>query len=70
MKLFKQKNSDGVVTINILHRRPYYPKDTKFLNNYKVKYDPELDMKTIFYEAFTKAHPNWSILEITMQKRE
>jgi hypothetical protein len=70
MKLFKQKNSDGVVTVNILHCRPNYPKDTKFLNNFKVKYDPELDMKTIFYEAFTKAHPNWSILEITMQKRE
>ncbi len=70
MRLFNHKNSDGVVTVNILHRRPNYPKGTKFMNCYKVKQDSELDMKTVFYEAFTKAHPNWSILEITVNRRE
>ena len=70
MGLFNHKKSNGLVTINILHRRPNYPKGTKFMKSYKVKPDSEIDMKTIFYEAFTKAHPNWSILEITMHKKE
>jgi len=68
MGLFNHKKSNGLVTINILHRRPKYPKDSKFMNYYKVKNDSELDLKTIFYEAFTKAHPYWSILEIRLQK--
>ena len=67
MGLFNQKKSDGLVTINILHRRPQYPKDTEFLNSYKVKNNHELDLKEIFYEAFTKAHPDWAILEIRLQ---
>jgi len=58
------------VTIKILHRRSHYPKGTKFMNNYYVRNDSELDLKTIFYEAFIKAHPDWSILEIGMQKWE
>jgi len=70
MGLFNYKKSNGLVTINILHRRPHYPKDTKFMNNYKVKNDSELDLKTIFHEAFTKAHPDWSILEIRLQNGE
>lgn len=68
MKLFNSKNSNGLVTIKVLHRRPHYPKGTKFMNVYNVKDNSELDMKTIFYEAFTKAHPNWNILEIILQK--
>jgi hypothetical protein len=70
MGLFNHKKSNGLVTINILHRRLKYPKDTKFMNYYKVKNDSELDLKTIFYEAFTKAHPGWSILEIRLQNDE
>jgi hypothetical protein len=67
MGLFNHKKSNGLVTINILHRRLKYPKGTTFMNCYKVKHDSERDLKTIFYEAFTKAHPGWSILEIRLQ---
>jgi hypothetical protein len=70
MKLFNQKNSGGVVTINVRNCRLDYPKETEFMNIYKVKHDPELDMKKIFHEAFTRTHPNCSILRITMQKRK
>jgi hypothetical protein len=70
MGLFNHKKSNGIVTINILHRRPHYPEDTKFLNSYKVKNDSELDLKTLFYEAFTKAHPDRSILEIRLENDE
>ena len=65
MRLFKNNNS-GFVTIEILHSKPNYPKGVRFSNNYKVKDDPVLDLKTIFYQAFMKAHPDWPILEINI----
>ena len=58
--------SNGVGTISILHCRPDYPREVEFLNIYRVKNNPELDLKTIFYKAFSKAHPDWSILEIKL----
>jgi hypothetical protein len=55
-----------VVTVSVLHSRSDYSMDTKFMNNCLVKNDSELDLKTIFCEAFSKAHPDWSILEIKL----
>jgi len=66
MGLLNNKKPDGLVTIKILHLRPTFPKGTKFMNNYKVKNDSKLDLKTIFYQAFTKTHPDWTILEIRL----
>lgn len=67
MGLLNFKKSNGLVTISILHSRSHYPKDITFVNIYKVENDSELDLTTIFHEAFHKAHPDWSILEIKQQ---
>jgi len=67
MGLLDLKRSNALVTITISHRRPHYPKGVEFMNIYNVKNDPELDLKAIFYEAFNRAHPDWSILEIKLQ---
>ena len=67
MRLFSFRRKNGVVAIHILHKRPGYPENVKFLHTYTVKADPKLDFKNIFFEAFSEAHPDWPILEINLK---
>jgi len=63
--IFRRKN--GVVAIDILHERPGYQENIKFIRTFKVKPNPNLDLKDIFFRAFTEAHPDWPILKINVR---
>jgi hypothetical protein len=66
MKSLNRKNSNGLVAIAILHRRPDYAENVRFIKTYFAENNPELDLETIFSEAFIEAYPDWPILEIHM----
>lgn len=70
MKSLNRKNSYGLVTIDVLHHRPGCAENVKFIRTYRAENNPELDLKTIFFEAFTKAHPDWPILEINLRNEK
>ncbi len=70
MKLFSRKNSNSLVTIEVLHRRPGHAENVTFIRTYCARNDPELDLKTIFFEAFSEAHPEWPIMEIHLRNEK
>ena len=70
MKSSNRKKSDGLVTVDVVHRRPGYPENVKFIRTYRAENNHELNLKTIFYEAFTEAHPDWPILEINLRNEK
>lgn len=70
MRFLSRKNSKGLVRIGVVHRRPGYPEKVRFINTYRAENNPELALKTIFYKAFTKAHPKWRILEINVKNEK
>ena len=69
MQLLKRNKSNGVVKVRILHQRPNH-QNVDFLKVYHVKTNPKINMKSTLTKAFKKAHPDWHISKITLQKEK
>ena len=69
MKLIRRNKSNSDVTVGILHQKPNN-KNVKFLNVYRVKNDPKIDIKSTMTKAFKKAHPDWHISKIGLRKEK
>jgi hypothetical protein len=69
MQLLNRKKSNGTITVSILHNKPN-KKKIDFLKVYRIKNNPEINVKSVMTKAFKQAHPNWHISDVTIKKEK